>query len=110
VADPPDPINGQCVLGIDAAWTAHQPSGIALVQPTTTGWSCLAVTPSYASFLAQATGQTWTPKQKATGSRPEPAALLQASKQLTGEEVSCVSADMPLATTPITSRRAAACD
>ena len=96
-----------CVLGIDAAWTAHQPSGIALVQNTATGWSCLAVAPSYEAFIGQASGQPWDPEQKATGSRPDPAALLQASKQLAGAEVSCVSVDMPLATTPITSRRAA---
>ena len=96
-----------CVLGIDAAWTAHQPSGIALVQSTATGWSCLAVAPSYAAFIAQASGQAWDPEQKATGSRPDPVALLQTTQQLAGAEVSCVSVDMPLSTTPITSRRVA---
>ncbi|MDC3011110.1 DUF429 domain-containing protein [Synechococcus sp. AH-736-G21] len=103
----PDQGESICVLGIDAAWTTHQPSGIALVQNTATGWSCLAVAPSYEAFIAQASGQTWDPEQKATGSTPDPAALLQASQQLAGTEVSCVSVDMPLATTPITSRRAA---
>lgn len=107
MATKPDPINGPCTLGIDAAWTAHQPSGIALVQRTTAGWSCLAVAPCYEAFIAQASGQPWDPQQKATGSRPDPAALLQASKLLAGAEVGCVSVDMPLATTPITSRRAA---
>ena len=102
-----DPINGLCVLGIDAAWTAHNPSGVVLVKRTTAGWRCLAVAPSYESFKAQASGPVWDPHKKATGSTPEPAALLQASKQLAGAEVSCVSVDMPLATTPITSRRAA---
>ena len=107
MAAKPDPNNGPCVLGIDAAWTAHQPSGIALVQNTGSGWSCLAVAPSHEAFIAQASGQPWDPQQKATGSRPDPAALLQASQQLAGAEVSCVSVDMPLATSPITSRRAA---
>ena len=102
-----DPNNGPCVLGIDAAWTAHQPSGIALVQNTATGWSCLAVAPSYEAFLAQASGQAWDAEQKATGSRPDPAALLQACQQIAGAEVSCVSVDMPLAMSPITRRRAA---
>ena len=102
-----DPINGSCVLGVDAAWTAHQPSGIALVQRTKSGWNCLAIAPSYESFETQASGHGWDPGKKATGSTPDPAALLQASKQLAGAEVSCVSVDMPLATTPITSRRAA---
>ena len=103
----PDPINDTCVLGIDAAWTSHQPSGISLAQKTATGWSCLAVAPSYEAFIGLASGQAWDPQQKATGGRPSPAELLQASKQLAGEDVSCVSVDMPLATTPITSRRAA---
>ena len=96
-----------CVLGIDAAWTVHQPSGIALVQRTKTCWGCLAVAPSYEAFIAQASGQAWDPEQKARGSTPDPAALLQASQQLAGAELSCVSVDMPLATTPITRRRAA---
>ena len=101
MAAKPDPSNGPCVLAIDAAWTAHHPSSVALVQRTTTGWSCLTVVPSYEAFIAQASGRAWDPEQKATGSRPDPAALLQASQQLTGSEVSCVSVDMPLATTPI---------
>ena len=101
LAAKPDP-NNACVLGIDAAWTAHQPSGIALVQNTATGWSCMAIAPSYEAFIAQASGQV-----KATGSRPDPAALLLASKQFAGSDVSCVSVDMPLATKPITGRRAA---
>jgi len=107
MAAKPDPIKGSCVLGIDAAWTVHQPSGIALVQNTASGWSCIAVAPSYKAFITQASGQAWDPEQKATGSRPDPAALLQASQQLANAEVSCVSVDMPLATTPITRRRAA---
>ena len=107
MTDRSDPINAPCVLGIDAAWTAHNPSGVALVQRKAKGWQCLAVAPSYTSFLAQASGQDWDPQQKATGSRPDPAALLQTSKQLGGAKVSCVSVDMPLATTTITSRRAA---
>ena len=105
MAAKPDPSNGPCVLGIDAAWTAHHPSGVALVQRTTTGWSCLAVAPSYEAFIGQASGRAWDPGQKATGSRPDPSTLLQASQQLTGAEVSCVSVDMPLATTAIIGRR-----
>ena len=53
MATRPDPINGSSVLGIDAALTVHQPSGIALVQNTATGWSCLAVAPSYRAFIGQ---------------------------------------------------------
>ena len=97
----------EVVLGIDAAWTAHQPSGVALVQRKGSHWQCTALAPSYDSFLALASGQPQDPATKARGSEPDPAALLQASQQLTGQSVSCVSVDMPLATTPITGRRAA---
>ena len=45
------------VLGIDAAWTAHNPSGVALVQRATEGWECLALAPSYDAFLAIAIGE-----------------------------------------------------
>ena len=51
LAAKPDPNNGPCVLGIDAACTAHQPSGITLVQNTVSGWSCLAVAPGYDTFI-----------------------------------------------------------
>ena len=95
------------VLGIDAAWTTHQPSGVALVQRKGSHWQCKALAPSYDSFLAFASGQPQDPATKARGSEPDPGALLQASQQLTGQPVSCVSVDMPLATTPITGRRAA---
>lgn len=107
MGDHPRSTEDCCVLGIDAAWTTHQPSGIALVQRTNAGWTCLAIAPSYESFKAQASGLGWDPQKKATGSTPDPAALLEASKQFAGAEVSCVSVDMPLATKPITSRRAA---
>ena len=103
----PRETESSCVLGIDAAWTTHNPSGVALVQRTNAGWTCRAIAPSYEIFSTQTSDQAWDPEQKATGDRPDPAALLQASKRLAGEEVSCVSVDMPLATTPITSRRAA---
>ena len=68
MAAKPDSSIGPFVLGIDVAWTAHHPSGVALVQRTTTGWSCLAVAPSYEAFIGQPSGRVWDPGQKATGS------------------------------------------
>ena len=97
----------EVVLGIDAAWTAHQPSGVALVQRKSNHWQCLALAPSYASFLALTSGQPWDPGLRARGSEPEAEALLRASQRITGHPVRCVSVDMPLATTPIKSRRSA---
>ena len=102
MANQPDPDNGHCVLGIDAAWTAHNPSGVALVQRATEGWQCLALAPSYEAFFALAAGTPWDQSRKAQGSQPDPKALLKACHQLAGQPVDCVSVDMPLATTPIT--------
>ena len=95
------------MLGIDAAWTAHQPSGIALVQASASGWQCRALAPSYAAFLDLARGVNWDPKTRARGSEAELADLLMASRTLTGCSVGCVAVDMPLAMTPISARRAA---
>ena len=77
-----------------------------MVQRTKTSWSCLAVALSYEAFINQASGKAWNPLQKATVSRPDPTALLHATEHLAGEKVSCVSIDIPLATSSITSQRA----
>jgi hypothetical protein len=44
------------VLGIDAAWTSNEPSGVALVRGTGSAWECIALAPSYASFVSMASG------------------------------------------------------
>ena len=95
------------VLGIDAAWTAHHPSGIALVKCAGGRWRCELLAPSYDAFIDQASGQACNPARKATGSRPDPAALLRASKQRIGSCIDCIAVDMPLAMIPISRRRAA---
>ena len=102
MANQPDPDIGHCVLGIDAAWTAHNPSGVALVQRAAEGWQCLSLAPSYNTFLALSAGQPLDGSRKAQGSEPDPAALLETCRQQSGMPVDCVSVDMPLATTPIT--------
>ena len=107
MANQPDSDNGHCVLGIDAAWTAHNPNGVALVQRAAEGWQCLALAPSYNAFHTLSSGQPLDGSRKAQGSKPDPAALLKACRQLDGQTVDCVSVDMPLATTPITRRLAA---
>jgi predicted RNase H-like nuclease len=40
------------VLGIDAAWTAARPSGVALTAKKPTGWHLIAVAPSYCYFIS----------------------------------------------------------
>jgi hypothetical protein len=41
------------ILGIDAAWTGNEPSGVALVIERAGTWQCVAVAPSYSDFLGQ---------------------------------------------------------
>ena len=95
------------VLGIDAAWTAGEPSGVALVRRQTSRWRCVAVAPSYAAFTALAEGHAPDWSRPATGSAPDIPGLLHAATALAGEAVTLVTIDMPVATSPILRRRAA---
>lgn len=97
------------VLGIDAAWTAGQPSGVALARGRGGRWECVALAPSYGSFLALA---AISPAPVDWGARPEAgvpdcAALHAAAIRLAGAAPAVIAIDMPLATRPIRGRRAA---
>ena len=87
------------ILGIDAAWSVTQPSGVALIAGETAGLRLMSVASSYTEFC--------TGPGISRGSEPEPPALLERAAALAGRPVSLVSVDMPLARTPITRRRAA---
>jgi predicted RNase H-like nuclease len=94
----------QAVLGIDAAWTEKEPSGVALVAKTETGWRLYAVSPSYHSFYARAAREVQS-ISRPSGSRPDAAALLASSLKLCGRPVDLVAVDMPLAHSKIKKRR-----
>ena len=96
------------ILGIDAAWTRNQPSGVALAERTALGWRCVAVAPSYDTFIALAHGipVDWN-AASIPGSLPPVALLLKATARLTSAHLSVVAIDMPIATVPITGRRIA---
>ena len=91
------------VLGIDAAWTASQPSGVALVRCDGTRWRCLALAPSYAAFVAQTVD--W--RARPVGGIADCDALLAACTRIAGAAPDAIAIDMPLALHPITQRRAA---
>ena len=91
------------VLGIDAAWTAGKPSGVALVVREAGRWCLRAVVPSYAQFLALARGERL--EAVPTGALPDVAALLDAALRLAGVPVGLIAVDMPLSLEPITGRR-----
>lgn len=95
------------ILGIDAAWTATQPSGVALVQRQGARWRCIDAAPSYASFIERADGLLPDWSRTAVGSVPDLAQVLQAATKLAGEPPALVTLDMPVATALIHGRRAA---
>ena len=93
----------KAVLGIDAAWTATQPSGVALVEETDNGWRLLAVEASYQRFLSLASGSA--PESRPSGSIPDASELLQASTILFGQAIDLVAIDMPMSLKRIVGRR-----
>jgi predicted RNase H-like nuclease len=94
----------RAVLGVDAAWTEKEPSGVALAVEREAGWRLAAVEASYDHFLARAKGVE-SGGDRPRGSKPDAAALLEAARQICGRRVVLVAVDMPLAWRPITGRR-----
>jgi predicted RNase H-like nuclease len=92
------------ILGIDAAWTLTQPSGVALVAKHSTGWRLMAAEPSYQHFLAR-TDRSLLAEERPSGSPPDASALLASAAMLSGGAIDLVAVDMPLARSPIVERR-----
>jgi predicted RNase H-like nuclease len=92
------------VLGIDAAWTCTQPSGVALAEETAAGWDLIAVAPSYQCFHALA-GDDLVREVRPSGSIPDGTALLASCRARLGRPVDLVAIDMPLSHEPINGRR-----
>ena len=96
----------RAVLGVDAAWTLTQPSGVALAVESTDGWQMVAAEPSYDHFLALGDCSI-NLGTRPSGSAPKAAQLVRAAEEFTGSRVVLVAIDMPLSRSPITSRRTA---
>lgn len=95
------------ILGIDAAWTETQPSGVALLGYDGRDWKCLAVTPSYRSFEESARGTPVDWSRPAAPGRPDIARIAAAAAGIAGRLPDLVAVDMPLSTGPIVGRGAA---
>jgi predicted RNase H-like nuclease len=91
-------------LGIDAAWTLTQPSGLALVGRDATGWRLIAAAASYRHFFALKDGGLAL-RERPIGSPPDALSRLESATQLNGRAVDLVAIDMPLAHSPIRERR-----
>jgi predicted RNase H-like nuclease len=87
----------RAVLGIDAAWTPGNPSGVALVSEHDGRWRLLRVASSYAEFLDE------EDRGKVGGF--EATALVARSKVFVGCDLTLIAADIPLSRTAITGRR-----
>jgi len=92
------------VLGIDAAWTQGNPSGVALAVKHQSAWRLVALSPSYECFYARGEGRS-AKGCVPTGSRADVVALLDSSSKLLGHSVDLVAVDIPLARVPIVGRR-----
>lgn len=95
------------ILGIDAAWTAKQPSGVALLVVQRDRLVCKALAPSYRDFLELAGGRPvdWT--APAGGEQPPMREVVLAATSLAAAIPSVVALDLPLARGPILGRRVA---
>jgi len=96
------------ILSIDAAWTATEPSGVALVVQEDRGWRCINVAPSYEEFIGQANGREtdWS-SRSFRGTWPDVPRLIDAASALTTAPIELVAVDMPVGTRPFSARRVA---
>ena len=93
------------ILGIDAAWTVSNPSGIALIQNLNGVWRCVQVCPDAKSFIEAAFGpQVWLTTYTMTALVTQ---ILAAADALAHEPVTVVALDLPLSRQPIRTRRVA---
>jgi predicted RNase H-like nuclease len=88
----------RAVLGIDAAWTPRQPSGVALVAGVPGAWRVLAVESSLDAFVGEA-----SPRE----AEPTLEEVLRVSAERAGVSPEVVAIDMPLARSPVRRRRRA---
>lgn len=96
------------VLGIDAAWTAHHPAGVALVKiPQRDRPRLLRVARSYEEFcrMGDSDGIGWS--TKVLGSEPNIPALLAVCEKIFGAMPDVIALDIPIGPKFITGRRTA---
>lgn len=101
----------RAILGIDAAWTEHGPSGVALIEGEQEEWGVVCAAPSYETFVACSHGNPidWQ-APKYSGTYPDIKALIQAARTMTSAEISVAALDIPVANVPFENRQAADSD
>jgi len=92
------------VLGIDAAWTDYEPSGVALLVHTGRRWCLSRLAASYDEFCG---GRGVGAKRPDPSQAVDVQQLLKTSEQIVpGARIAVIAVDMPLARQRITTRRA----
>jgi predicted RNase H-like nuclease len=96
------------VVGIDAAWTAHHPGGVALVKiPQRDRPHLLRVARSYEEFCKIGDNEKLDWSTKVHGSEPNIPALLAVCERIAGAMPNVIALDIPIGPQLITSRRTA---
>ncbi|MDS7598336.1 DUF429 domain-containing protein [Agrobacterium tumefaciens] len=92
------------ILGIDAAWTSGQPSGVALVSSTASSWRLIFAGSSCGHRLDRGKGDR-IPGSRPLGAVAEAAAHVVVAEEIAESPVNLVAVDMLLSLVPITARR-----
>jgi len=90
------------ILGIDAAWTTKNPTGVALLSKN---GKLVTAAPSYSSFLDLSDGVDVDWSRPASPEEGIDAVLLAAARLLPNDPVNVIAIDMPVSKSPITGRR-----
>jgi predicted RNase H-like nuclease len=90
------------VLGIDAAWTDKNPSGVALVGTGGAGRKLIRVAPSFEDFVLGATPQVWGHRHDFRASLAD---VLGTAEKIANGAVSVIAVDMPVGREPVRRRR-----
>lgn len=100
--------NADLVLGIDAAWTVRQPTGVCLLAKQREAWECIALTPDLNAFLQGPTSQALDWTQRPEGGENSVPEIMQAIKRWCPQgQLQVVALDIPLARSPVRARRKA---
>jgi predicted RNase H-like nuclease len=92
------------VLGIDAAWTVANPSGIALLTTDTNPPRVLQASPSFEDFVRKTKPDAWCGKYNSKASLTD---VLVAAKAMGAgaDMIDVIAVDMPIAQQPVRGRR-----
>jgi predicted RNase H-like nuclease len=95
-------MNTRAVLGIDAAWTTKNPSGVALLVEEDKKWKLISCAISYKDFT-----HPLEVDEKPTGEEPDFKKIIEVAGKKAARDISIVALDMPLSKESIEGRRKA---